>query len=111
MPLRNNSLCPLCSALRALCVKSFSSLLIVAAVSLAACSHSHPDPSSLTFLIEANPTNLQKILADDLPYLPLWFADVVSVHRRALGDPPLSPTADFDFPATLSTPTTVAVTH
>ena len=33
----------------------------------------------------------QKILADDLPYLPLWFTDVVSVHRKTLGDIPLSP--------------------
>ncbi len=29
----------------------------------------------------------QKILADDLPYLPMWFTDVVSVHRRSLSDP------------------------
>jgi peptide/nickel transport system substrate-binding protein len=28
----------------------------------------------------------QKILADDLPYLPLWFTDVLSVHRRTLAD-------------------------
>jgi peptide/nickel transport system substrate-binding protein len=54
---------------------------------------------------------VQKILAEDLPYLPMWFTDVVSVHRRTLGDPPLSPTADFDFLATLPTPTTVATTH
>ncbi len=53
----------------------------------------------------------QKILADDLPYLPLWFADVVSVHRRALGDLALSPTADFDFLATLRPPTAGAVAH
>jgi len=43
----------------------------------------------------------QKILAEDLPYLPMWFSDVVSVHRRLLGDLPLSPTADFDFLTTL----------
>jgi len=43
----------------------------------------------------------QKILADDLPYLPLWFTHVISVHRKTLGDIPLSPTADFDFLATL----------
>jgi peptide/nickel transport system substrate-binding protein len=43
----------------------------------------------------------QKILADDLPYLPLWFSDVVSVHRRALGEFTLSPSADYDFLATL----------
>jgi peptide/nickel transport system substrate-binding protein len=46
----------------------------------------------------------QKILADDLPYLPLWFTDVVSVHSRPLGDLPLSPTADFDFLSTLRPP-------
>jgi peptide/nickel transport system substrate-binding protein len=42
-------------------------------------------------------SEVQKILADDLPYLPLWFTDVVSVHRRSLGDLQLSPTGDFDF--------------
>lgn len=46
-------------------------------------------------------SEVQKILADDLPYLPLWFTDVVSVHRRSLGDPQLSPTGDFDFLAVL----------
>jgi peptide/nickel transport system substrate-binding protein len=39
----------------------------------------------------------QKILAEDLPYLPLWFGDAVSVHRRDLGDLALSPSGDFDF--------------
>jgi peptide/nickel transport system substrate-binding protein len=48
----------------------------------------------------------QKILADDLPYLPLWFTDAVSVHRRTLGDLPLSPTGDYDFLATLPEPRT-----
>jgi peptide/nickel transport system substrate-binding protein len=46
----------------------------------------------------------QKILADDLPYLPLWFTDVVSVHKRALGDLPMSSTADYDFLSTIGTP-------
>jgi peptide/nickel transport system substrate-binding protein len=46
-------------------------------------------------------SEVQKILADDLPYLPLWFTDVVSVHRRSLGDLPLSPTGDFDFLAAI----------
>jgi peptide/nickel transport system substrate-binding protein len=46
-------------------------------------------------------SEVQKILADDLPYLPLWFTDVVSVHRRSLGELPLSPTGDFDFLAAL----------
>jgi peptide/nickel transport system substrate-binding protein len=44
---------------------------------------------------------VQKILADDLPYLPLWFTDVVSVHRRELGDLQLSPTGDYDFLTTI----------
>ncbi len=42
-------------------------------------------------------SEVQKIIADDLPYLPLWFTDVVSVHRRSLGDLQLSPTGDYDF--------------
>jgi ABC-type transport system substrate-binding protein len=47
-------------------------------------------------------SEVQKILADDLPYLPLWFTDVVSVHRRSLGDLPALPRGDFDFLAMLS---------
>ncbi len=31
------------------------------------------------------------------PYLPLWFNDVVSVHRRALGTLDLSPSGDYNF--------------
>jgi peptide/nickel transport system substrate-binding protein len=56
-------------------------------------------------------SEVQKILAGDLPYLPLWFADVVSVHRRELGDLPLSPTGDYDFLTTLrpSIPVTPAL--
>ena len=42
-------------------------------------------------------SEVQKILADDLPHLPLRFIDVVSVHRSELGDLPLSPTGDYDF--------------
>lgn len=42
-------------------------------------------------------SEVQKILAVDLPYLPLWFTDVISVHRRSLGQLQLSPTGDFDF--------------
>jgi peptide/nickel transport system substrate-binding protein len=44
----------------------------------------------------------QKLLADDLPYLPLWFTDATSVHRNTLGQFDLSPTGDFDFLATLN---------
>jgi peptide/nickel transport system substrate-binding protein len=56
-------------------------------------------------------SEVQKILADDVSYLPLWFSDVVSVHRRELGDLQLSPTGDYDFLITLrpSVQTAVAV--
>jgi peptide/nickel transport system substrate-binding protein len=50
---------------------------------------------------QAECSEVQKILAEDVPYIPLWFTDVVSVHRRALGDIALSPTGDFDFLTTL----------
>jgi peptide/nickel transport system substrate-binding protein len=43
----------------------------------------------------------QKILATDLPYLPLWFVDAISVHQKELGDLLLSPSGDFDFLAKL----------
>jgi peptide/nickel transport system substrate-binding protein len=45
---------------------------------------------------------VQKILADELPYLPLWFVDAISVHRKTLGPFKLSPSGDFDFLATLA---------
>ena len=47
-------------------------------------------------------SEVQKILADDLPYIPMWFTDVVSVHRRELGELQLSPTGDYDFLTTLN---------
>jgi peptide/nickel transport system substrate-binding protein len=46
-------------------------------------------------------SEVQKILAEDLPYLPLWFNDVVSVHRRSLGTLDLPSTGNYDFLATL----------
>jgi len=46
-------------------------------------------------------SEVQKILADDLPYIFLWFTDVVSVHRHELGDVNVSPTGDYDFLTTL----------
>jgi peptide/nickel transport system substrate-binding protein len=45
---------------------------------------------------------VQKIVARDLPVFPLWFVDVVSVHRRDLGELNISSAGDFDFLATLS---------
>jgi|KBSMisStandDraft_5_1062788.scaffolds.fasta_scaffold34643_2 peptide/nickel transport system substrate-binding protein len=46
-------------------------------------------------------SEVQQILADDLPFIPMWFIDVVSVHRRELGDLDVSPTGDYDFLITL----------
>jgi ABC-type transport system substrate-binding protein len=42
-------------------------------------------------------SEVQKIVANDLPNIPMWFTGVVSVHRRELGDLPVSPTGDYDF--------------
>jgi len=39
---------------------------------------------------------VQQIVAEELPYLPLWYVDVVSVHRRDLAVE-LTPTGDYDF--------------
>lgn len=46
-------------------------------------------------------SEIQRILADDLPYLPLWFNNVVSVHRRSLGELALPSTGNYNFLATL----------
>jgi peptide/nickel transport system substrate-binding protein len=46
-------------------------------------------------------SEVQKIVAEDLPYIPLWYTDVVSVHRRALGEVQLTPMGDYDFLAGL----------
>jgi peptide/nickel transport system substrate-binding protein len=42
-------------------------------------------------------SEVQKIVAEELPYVPLWYVDVVSVHRKTMGDVPLTPTGDYDF--------------
>ncbi len=42
-------------------------------------------------------SEVQKIVAKDLPYIPLWYTDVVSVHRKSLGEIPLTPTGDYEF--------------
>ena len=40
---------------------------------------------------------VQKIIAEDLPYVSLWFMDNVSVHRKRISDVQISPTGDYDF--------------
>jgi len=47
-------------------------------------------------------TEVQKILADDLPYLPLWFNVVVSVHQRSLDALDLPSTGNYNFLTTLN---------
>jgi len=47
-------------------------------------------------------SQVQKIVAADLPVFPLWFVDVVSVHRRELGELNISSAGDLGFLATLS---------
>jgi peptide/nickel transport system substrate-binding protein len=42
-------------------------------------------------------SEIQKIVAEDAPYLSLWFMDNVSVHRKRIGNVELSPTGDYDF--------------
>jgi ABC-type transport system substrate-binding protein len=42
-------------------------------------------------------SQVQQIIAEDLPYIPLWYADVVSVHRRTLGELTLSSIGDYEF--------------
>jgi peptide/nickel transport system substrate-binding protein len=42
-------------------------------------------------------SEVQKIIAEDLPYVSLWFMDNVSVHRKRISDVQLSPTGDYDF--------------
>ena len=41
-------------------------------------------------------SEVQKIVAEELPYLPMWYVDQVSVHRKWL-KVALTPTGDFDF--------------
>jgi peptide/nickel transport system substrate-binding protein len=42
---------------------------------------------------------VQRIIATDLPYLPLWFQDNISVHRRRIENVELGPGGDYDFMA------------
>jgi peptide/nickel transport system substrate-binding protein len=42
-------------------------------------------------------SQIQKIVAQDVPYISLWFMDNISVHRKRIGGVQLSPTGDYDF--------------
>jgi ABC-type transport system substrate-binding protein len=51
------------------------------------------DPAKLKALL----SGIQKIVAEDAPYLSLWFMDNVSVHRRRITNIELPPTGNYDF--------------
>jgi peptide/nickel transport system substrate-binding protein len=40
---------------------------------------------------------VQRILADDLPYINLWYLDNVLVHTRRVGNIRLNPAGNYDF--------------
>jgi len=40
---------------------------------------------------------VQKIVAEDSPYLSLWFKDSICVHRKRISNVELSPSGDYDF--------------
>jgi len=42
-------------------------------------------------------SQIQKIVAQDVPYISLWFMNNISVHRKRIGGVQLSPTGDYDF--------------
>ena len=42
-------------------------------------------------------SRIQKVVAEDAPYLSLWFTDNISVHRKRIENVELSPTGDYDF--------------
>jgi ABC-type transport system substrate-binding protein len=41
-------------------------------------------------------SEVQRIVAEDVPYVPMWFTDVVSVHRREMGEIELTPTGGYE---------------
>jgi peptide/nickel transport system substrate-binding protein len=40
---------------------------------------------------------IQSIIAEDVPYVSLWYRDNVSVHRERISNVRLSPSGDYDF--------------
>jgi peptide/nickel transport system substrate-binding protein len=42
-------------------------------------------------------SQIQGDIAEDEPYLTLWFPDNVAVHRRRIGNVHISPSGDYDF--------------
>ncbi|MBI3669222.1 MAG: ABC transporter substrate-binding protein [Acidobacteria bacterium] len=42
-------------------------------------------------------SEVQRIVAEDLPYLNLWYSDNICVHRRRIAQVELTPSGDYDF--------------
>ena len=42
-------------------------------------------------------SEVQRIVADDMPYINLWYFDNVCVHRRRIANVELTPSGDYDF--------------
>jgi peptide/nickel transport system substrate-binding protein len=40
---------------------------------------------------------IQKIVAEDVPYVSLWYRDNISVHRKRISNVQLTPSGDLDF--------------
>lgn len=64
---------------------------------LMAQQNAETDPAKRKALI----WQMQKIVAEDDPYLSLWFNDVVCVHSSRIAGMSLSPTGDYDFLASI----------
>ncbi|MGO9642355.1 MAG: ABC transporter substrate-binding protein [Candidatus Acidiferrales bacterium] len=45
---------------------------------------------------------VQQVVAEDVPYISLWFNDNICVHRTRITNVELSPTGDFDFLTSIS---------
>ncbi len=64
---------------------------------LLAWAHSETDPARQ----KAYYSSIQKILAEDLPYISLWYLDNLAVTQKRLGPPQLDPGGNFDFLETI----------
>ncbi len=42
-------------------------------------------------------SEIQKIVAEDVPYVSLWYHDNICVHRKRISSVQLSPSGDYDF--------------
>lgn len=56
------------------------------------------DPSKRKAIL----SQIQKIVAEDEPYINLWYTDNVAVHRSRVANVVIAPTGDFDFLSNIS---------